>query len=476
MSKKDKDKIRVRFVGQNSHEVTGSCIHIQAESKQILLECGLYQSCQSPLVSYKANTSDLGFKPRDIDIIYTNHCHIDHIGKLPYLFKKGCQAEIISPAGSSTIAKLLLLDSAHIAEKDAEFIAKRTKKPCEPLYDADDVETTMSHWTEYPFNEVIDLGEGLAFRFVPSGHILNSAQLELWITQGNLTKKIVYTSDLGNISVEKYYIEPFQPIEQCNLLIGETTYADKSRTITKKDREKDLEKIKSVILDKCVDKRGKVLFPVFANDRCQNVLTVLAKLFADDESFNIPILVDSPMAVKISKAYLDLLPSDQLELYEKVFNWENVKFISDYTDSKAWQSSHEPAVILSCSGMLQQGRSVLWTRLLLPNSRNHILFVGFSPEGSLAAKIKEGKQKTITIEQKSVANRCGITSLSSFSSHAQHDSLLDYYSNVNCEKVALVHGDYDTKCGFARELQDAISAKNRTGKVICVNKSTEILL
>jgi metallo-beta-lactamase family protein len=476
MAKKEKDKIRVSFVGQSSHEVTGSCIHIQTETQQILLECGLYQSCESPIATYKKNTSDLGFKIKEIDKIFMCHDHIDHIGLAPRLYKKGCQAEIIAPSGSSTIAKLLLFDCAHIAEKDAEFIEKRTKKSCEPLYDESDVETAMAHWTEYPFDEVIDLGDGIAFRFVPSGHILNSAQLELWITQGNLTKKIVYTSDLGNITVEKHYVDKFQPIEQCQLMIGESTYADKSRTISKKDREKDLEKIKSVITEKCVEGHGRVLFPVFANDRCQNILTCLYEIFGHDENFTVPILIDSPMAINISKAYLELLPEDQLALYEKAFNWENVKLVQDYNDSKTWQMSHSPAVILSCSGMMTNGRSVQWAKRLLPSAQNHVLFVGYSAVGSLAAKIKEGRQKTITIEQKPVANRCGITSLVSFSSHMQHDDLLEYYSNVQCEKVALVHGDYENKCAFAKELQEEISKKNKTSRVVCVNNGTEILL
>jgi metallo-beta-lactamase family protein len=476
MTKRKSEKIRVRFVGQNSHEVTGSCIHIQMEDKQILLECGLYQSCKSPVETYKANAADLGFKPKDIDLIFMCHAHADHIGRAPYLYKKGCRADIIAPTGTETISKILLMDSSHIAEKDAELIAKRTGKACERFYDDNDVENTMLHWNEYDFNEVYDIGNGVSFRFIPSGHILNSAQLELWLTQNNHTKKIVYTSDLGNTSVHKYYVTDFQPVEHCNLLIGETTYADKTRTITKKDREKDLEKIKAVILDKCVEQKGKVLFPVFANDRCQNVLSYLFEIFGNDPTFDIPILIDSPMAINISKAYLELLPPDQLELYEKVFNWKNVHLVQDYNESKSWQASQSPAVILSCSGMMTNGRVIQHVKKILPNSKNHILFVGFSAIGSLAAKIKEGKSKTITIEQKSVANRCGITSLISFSSHAQHDSLMEYYSNVNCEKVALVHGDYKTKCEFAEELQEEISRKNRTSKVICVNKSTEILL
>ena len=475
MAKKS-DKIRVRFVGHASHEVTGSCIHIQTETKQILLECGLAQSCESPLALYKKNAADMGFKPRQIDYIFIGHSHIDHVGGIPRLYKKGCSAKIIAPAGNSTIGKILLKDSAHIAAKDAEFIEKRTGKFCEPLYDDSDVEIAMAHWDEYDFGAIHVLDENISFRFTPSGHILNSAQIELFINQNGVVKKIAYTSDLGNTSTSTYYVDEFKPIEQCNLLIGETTYSDPARTIGKKDRAKDLEKIKSVIKQKVIDGYGRVLFPVFANARCQSILTSLYEMFGDDENFKTPILIDSPMAVTITKAYRDLLDGEQSELYEKVFNWKNVKYIEDYADSKSWQMCGTPAIILASSGMMQAGRSIQHAARILPSGNNHIMFCGYSAEGSLASKIKEGRQKTVRIEGKPVANRCGITSLNSFSSHAQHDSILEYYSSVNCEKIALVHGDYDSKVLFAKELEEELSKNNRTGRVICVTRSTEILI
>lgn len=475
MAKKN-DKIRVRFVGRASHHVTGSCIHIDTGSKQILLECGLAQSCESPLALYKKNSADMGFKPRHIDYVFLLHNHADHICLTPRLYKKGCAAQIIAPTGSKPISKILLYDSAHIAEKDAEFIAKRSGKVCEPLYDNNDVEAALARWTEYDFGDVHDLGDGISFRFTPSGHILNSAQIELFIKHNGLIKKIAYTSDLGNTSTPKFYVTPFEPIEQCNLLIGESTYSDPARMILKKDRAKDLEKIKSVIIEKVVNGYGRVLIPTFANDRCQNLLTHIYQLFGEDESFKVPILIDSPMAVNISKTYLNLLAEEDLALYEKALSWKNVHLITEYMDSKSWQMSGTPAVILSSSGMLHAGRSVSWAARILPNTGNHILFAGYSGQGSLAAKIKEGRHKTVRIEGKPVANRCGITSLNSFSSHAQHDSILDYYSSVKCEKIALVHGEYDSKVNFSHELEWELSKRNNPARVICVNKSTEILI
>lgn len=476
MAKKN-DKIRVRFVGHASHEVTGSCIHIQTETKQILLECGLAQSCESPLALYRKNAADMGFKPKQIDYVFLLHSHADHICLLPRLFKKGCEAQVFSPTGSTPITKILLYDSAHIAGKDAKFIEKRTGKHCEPLYDNSDVETALAHMTECDFGEIHELDDGISFRYTPSGHILNAAQIELFIKQSNgLVKKIAYTSDLGNTTTPNYYVNEFEPIEQCNLFIGETTYSDPTRSISKKDRVNDLAKIKSIIQEKVIDGHGRVLIPVFANARCQSILTRIYQIFGEDENFKVPVLIDSPMAINISRQYLNLLEGDDLELYEKAFHWKNVVMVDDYNTSKSWQMSGTPCVVLASSGMLSYGRANSWCARLLPDRKNHILFAGFSTEGSLAAKIKEGKHKTVRIDGKPVANRCGITSLNSFSSHMQHDSLLDYFGSVSCEKIALVHGAYDSKVKFSHELEWELSKRNNPARVICTNKSTEILI
>lgn len=477
MANKKKDRIRVSFVGSNSEEVTGSCTHVRTKNEQILLECGLYQSCTTPLNDYKVNSAKLDFKPREIDFIFALHMHIDHIGRIPMLYAKGCTAKIIAPKGTYDIAKELLLDCAHINGKDADYIGKRAGKFIPPLFTDEDVFNCLEYWTEYDIEEKTRLSENIEFNFLPSGHILNSTQLELWIKDGSTTKKIGYTSDLGNVKIPKYYTNTFKPIQNCNLLIGETTYSRKDRVSSIKDRDKDLEKMENIIKHVCLGNRGKVLIPVFANDRCQNILTYLYDIFGEDDNFHVPIIVDSPMAIKITKLYENLIiDSDELAKFKRVLNWKNLSFAKEYKDSKCLMGSDKPMIILSCGGMLSAGRAVTWAGHLLGKNKNHIMFCGYSPENSLAGKIKKGKQKTVKIDGKNVSNKCDTTDLRSFSSHMQYDELLKYYSSVNCEKVALVHGNFQDKCEFAKDLQSEISKKNKTHKVVCVNKSTEIIL
>ena len=476
MKKKSKDKIRVSFIGGNAEDVTGSCIHIQTETKQILLECGLYQGCGSLLNEYKINTEKFKFKPKNIDYIFVNHCHIDHIGKLAKLYAEGCKAKIIAPMGTRELAHILMTDCAFIMSKDVENIKRKTGKDYPPIYTSDDVENCMQYWNEYNFDENIKIDNDISFCFKGSAHILNSAQLELYLGHNGNTKKITYTSDLGSSVLPKYYVNKFEPIEKSNITIGEATYSNELRSITLKDREKDLEKIKTVVEQTCIDNHNKVLFPVFANDRLQNILTHLYDLFGKDEAFTIPVLIDSPLGIKISKLYLKLLQGEQLEKYKKVLSWKNIKFVDDYEISKCYQLSKEPMIILAASGMLTAGRAINWVQKLLPNCNNYIIFCGYSPENSLAGKIKAGKSKTLTINGRPTPNKCGIVSLRSFSSHMQRSELLKYYSELQTEKVILVHSNQQSKIEFAKELQEEISKKNRCYKVIAANKSTEILL
>jgi metallo-beta-lactamase family protein len=174
--------------------------------------------------------------------------------------------------------------------------------------------------------------------------------------------------------------------------------------------------------------------------------------------------------MRCCNAYSELLEGEELKRWKQVLRWKNVHFVGDSIESREWRDSNRPVVVLASSGMLVKGRSVGWVYNMLPRTKDRIIFCGFSADGSIGAIIKEGKQKTITISGKKRANKCQVTNLLSFSSHCQRDSLLDYYSSVQCEKVILVHGDMADKIEFAKELQDKIFKKNNTSKVICSNK------
>lgn len=473
---KSKNKIQINFVGESANDVTGSCIHIQTPNRQILLECGLFQSCGSTLEHYKINNKHFDFKPKEIDYVFLMHCHVDHIGLVPKLYKNGSTAQIIAPSGTKPIAEILLRDSAHIMDTDALELSDKFKRDYVPIYTESDVDKCLKYYTEYPIGETIQLDEHIKFKFIPSGHILNSAQLELWITEGNVTKKIGYTSDLGNTHIRKYYTNQFKSIKKCDVLIGETTYAREERIASQKMRNKDLEKLAAVIRQTCVEERSRVLLSVFANDRCQNMLTHIYDLFGNDEEFEIPVLIDSPMATRICKAYGDLLEGEEAEKWRQVLAWKNVHFVQDALESREWRDSNQPVLVLASSGMMVKGRSTAWAHSMLPRVNDRIVFCGFAAENSLASIIKEGKQKSITISGHRVKNKCQVTDLHSFSSHMQRDSLLKTYGETECEKIVLVHGEMNGKIEFAKELQEEISKNDNTSKVIIANKGYKLSL
>ena len=473
---KSKSKIQINFIGEAANDVTGSCIHIQTPNRQVLLECGSFQSCGSTLENYKINNKHFDFKPKEINYVFLMHNHVDHIGLTPKLYKYGSSAKIIAPNGTKDIAEILLKDSAHIMETDALELSNKFKRDYNPIYTDGDVERCLKNYMEYPIGETIQLDEYIKFRFVPSGHILNSAQLELWITEGNTTKKIGYTSDLGNIHIKKYYTNEFEPITKCDVLIGETTYAREERIANQRMRNKDLEKLETVIRQTCVENDARLLIPVFANDRCQNMLTYIYDIFHGDENFDIPILIDSPMASRICRTYCDLLEGDEAKKWKQVMNWGNVRFVEDAVESRDWRESKRPVVVLASSGMMVRGRSTGWAHNMLPRANDRIVFCGFAAENSLASIIKEGKQKTIAVSGHRVKNKCQVTDFHSFSSHMQRDSLLQIYGATECEKIILVHGEMDGKIEFAKELQDEISKNNNTSKVVVANKGYTLSL
>lgn len=473
-----KDKIRVRFIGMNAEDVTGSMTLVETGRHKILLEAGLYQS-NSALADYKVNSRRLPFKPREIDAIFVGHAHADHMLLIPRLVAEGFCGRIIVPKGTKSLFRIMALDSAYIISKDIEVLSRKYKISPRPIYTEDDVWDTLKLIEEYDMNDRAELDEDISFQFVPSGHIICAAQIKLWLRRGtqNVTRTILYTSDLGNVVCEKYYVPEFEKVDSANLVIAESTYSDELRAVTAKDRQKDLEKIESIIRQICLEQKGKVLIPIFSLDRCQNLMTYIYDLFGQCKDFDIPVLIDSPMAIRLSDLYGQLLTGEQKTKWDRVREWPNFRYLMEYEQSQEWMHSDKPCIILAASGFMQAGRSRQWAKALLPKRDAHIIFVGFSTENALAGKIKHGgKQKTITIDGKQYANRCGITDLKSFSGHMQKMDMLKYYAGIRCEKLALVHGDFKAKCVFAKDLQERISKNNGSAKVICVNKSTEVLL
>ena len=480
---KSKDKIRVSFKSSGAAEdVTGSCTVITwgKPERTILVDCGLIQGNQSLLKEYQANNARFSFKEKNVDYVFVTHAHADHSSRLALLTKRGFNGKIIVPEGNKDIIRELSLDSAKIMLRDAEDLFRRFKKDYPPIYEESDVKNMVAFMKEYPFKEKIKLDDEVTFEFIPSGHIIGAAQLILYIKNGSTTRKIAFTGDLGNLRTEGYYTNKFEPIQNANLLIGECTYANRERSIKAKDREKDLEKIQTFVRDVCIEEKGRLLFPSFSLMRSQVILTILYELFKEDPEFNIPVYVGSPLTCKINKIFDWVLTGEQLEKWQEVCSWDKITFTSSYEDVEGVLNKNTPAIFICSAGMLNAGFAVGVAEKLLPSSKDGIAFIGYSVEGTLAWKIKQKKTKTISINGKQIHSRCKVINLNSFSSHMQRDELCDYYSGGfgtgMYGKIVLQHGNMKDRIGLAADLQELISKRNRTDKVIIANKSTEILL
>ena len=475
---KKKDKVTLEIIGGNAESVTGSCTKITTNEHVYLFELGMIQDGHTPLENYKLNSKLLQkIRPQEIDYIIIGHNHLDHVGLIPALYARGkCNAKIIVPQKSTCILKEMWLDAAYINQRDVEIINLKDKN-YEPFYNEDIVMKALNYVQEIQSDEIVNISEELSIRYRNAGHILLSKQAEVYINGGSHTRKILFTSDLGNLATQgsRVFVEDFQPVPTSNIVIGECTYSSRTgKEITKKTLETDMQKIKSAVEQYCVDNKHRVLIPTFSLDRMPYILWILYTLFGKDESFKIPILVDSPLSNRLLDCYSSILEGDQKEKFDEMMSWKNIKRVINPEDSKAAIADKGAKVILSSSGMLTAGRSVKWTQSILPNENDLIMFIGYAGEDTLAYKIKhEKEQKTININGKPIKNKAQIIDLLSFSSHMQRKDLINYYKGINCDKIYLVHSD-KSKIEFKQDLEQAINDCLKSTRVIAVNKGTKI--
>lgn len=477
MSKKD-DKAIIRVIGGNAEAVTGSCSVIEYKGETYLFECGMFQG-KTVSETYKENKHILSqIKPQKVDVVILSHLHSDHTLNVPALYStRKCHARIIIPKGSTSILKEMWLDGAYINDRDSKMLSAKAEKFVPPLFTEVDVYESLKHIEEYDSYNIHQITELLSIRYTPAGHIFLSQQTEV-ILKDVVNKTILFTSDIGNLATqnERVFVAPFEPIKKANVVIGECTYSAKSRSTTKKDYDIDVQKIKSVIEQYCVDSRNRVVCPTFSLDRLPFMMWIIYSLFKDDKNFTVPVLIDSPLAIRLLHCYSDLLEGEAKQKFDEMVHWDNFEYIYHPEDSKDAVSDKRAKLVFSSSGMLTAGRSVKWVQSVLPNENDCILFCGYSTEGSLAAKIKNGStQKTISINGKPYKNKANIVSLHSFSGHMSRDDMLNYYSSIVADKIYLVHSDQN-KVEFKDDLQDLIHKKLKTTKVVAVNRSTKIVL
>lgn len=441
----------------------------------------MIQENSTILANYKDNCSILNkIKPKKVEMVIIGHLHCDHIGLIPMLFARGNRdVKIIVPKDSKCILKEMWSDCAYINCRDVEALNRKEGKSYTPLYAQDEVELALKNVVEIEIGNIVDIDENVSIRYTPAGHILRSCQTELYINGGSHTRKIYFSSDLGNKMIEdrKVFVEPFQPVSSANIALVESTYGRRKRGMTKKDIELDRKKMKTVIEQFCVSKNRRVLIPTFSLDRMPFIMWELYQLFGNDESFKVPILIDSPLSNRLLDCYSSILDGEAKDKFNQMMSWKNIRRIITPEDSKAAISDKGAKIICASSGMLVAGRSVKWIQSILPNENDCVLFVGYAGEDTLAGKIKNGtEQKTITINGKPYKNKAQLVDLHSYSSHMQREDLINYYKSLNCEKIYLVHGDLKARLELKEDLEKALADCCKSTRVIVVNNGTKISL
>lgn len=479
MAKKAKLKDNgILLCGRNAETVTGSCTYIRYDDKQILLECGLHQSSSnSYLDSYRANTEKFPFKPCEIDYVFLGHGHIDHCGLLPRLIKEGFKGKIILTEPTARVVDLLLKNCSFILADEARVLSKRYSRDYSPIYDLDDVERTLDFFSIYDeYDHIYKLDDVVSFQWLKNSHCVGAAQLQLILNGKSGQKKIFYTSDIGGLSSKNHYVSNTEIPDFFNdIVFMESTYGNPKR-VNKKSREFDVEHLR-VAIETVLERKGTVVLPAFSFARSQELLTVLYELFGNNKDFTTPIVVDSMLTCDMTDAYNEILDKESLKLWKKVYNWENVKYIREKTESQSCVLDTTPKIVISSSGFCTNGRVLSYLDKYLRDTNSMIIFSGYVGDNDsyLSYRIKNYKDnKTININKKPVPNRADAITLSTFSSHANFDDLVAYGSNLRANKLILVHGDTDAKENLKKKLKEAISKNDKTYKVVCAEKGMVI--
>lgn len=479
MAKKKLKDDGIYFLGNNALDVTGSYIYIKYRGKQILLEFGMVQE-NDYLINYKMNSEKLKFDPSEIDYVFVNHCHIDHIGMLPRLVTLGFNGKIITSHATAMLMKPLLINSAFILKSEAMTLSRKYKRNYEPVYLEEDVFKTLDLVYEYDnLHKEYYLDEVVSFEWLENSHCVGSRQLRLTLTDENGSKQhILYTSDIGALHTDNHYLNDTEiDYRGYRYAIMESTYGLKGRQ-NKKTRAFDLEHLK-VAINTVLERGGTFIMPCFSFSRTQEMLTNLYKIYGNNKEFKYDIVVDSMLSCEISNLYDNLLYDENLKLWSKVKNWENVKFVTEKDESIAIVKGHQPKIVLSSSGFCTNGRILSYLHEYLSDKNSMIAFSGYVGDNNsyLSYRIKNYKEnKILKISGDMVENNADCISLTTFSSHASRNDLIEYGSNLQTEKLILVHGSVEAKNSLKEDLKEAISKKNKTHKVLSASKDMYLKL
>ncbi len=435
--------MKLTFIGA-AHEVTGSCHYLEACGKHILIDCGmeqgpdLYENQEIPVAS------------GNIDYVLLTHAHIDHSGNLPLLVKNGFKGEIVCTFGTSDLCNIMLRDSAHIQESEAEWRNRKARRSggqlYEPLYTLEDAEGAISMLSPIDYHQKMQLCDGIEVRFIDVGHLLGSAAIEIWITENDVTKKIVFSGDVGN--TEQPILKDPEQVLEADYVVIESTYGNRTHSDIKPDYVEEL----LPILRRTFERGGNVVIPSFAVGRTQEMLYFFREIKTRNllpEFSDFEVYVDSPLANEATsvfhKNYQSCFDEEAMALIKEGINpliFHGLKTSITSNDSKMINFDTKPKVILSASGMCEAGRIRHHLKHNLWRQESTVLFVGYQAVGTLGRKLVEGAD-TVKLFGENIEVNAEICVLPGISGHADMNGLLDWLAGFTKkpEHVFIVHGE-----------------------------------
>ncbi len=438
--------MRIQFIGA-THEVTGSCTLLEVNGKNYLVDCGMEQGRDV------FQNIDLPVSPTDIEAVFITHAHIDHSGMLPKLFKDGFTGRIYATDVTCDLCNIMLRDSAHIQEMEAQWRSRKSIRaggpPIDPVYDTKDAQGAIKLFRGCHYGEKIQADYGVDIRFTDIGHLLGSACIEMWLTEGSETKKIVFSGDVGNTG-QRIICDP-KTVEETDYLVIESTYGNRLHDGDRKDAVTEL----AYYLQRAFDRGGNIIIPSFAVGRTQEMLYAIREiksrgLVTGHDGF--PVYVDSPLAGEATAIFMQCNPicfdEETLDLLNKGINpiwFDGIRITQTSDESKLINEDPTPKVIISASGMCEAGRIRHHLKHNLWKENNIILFVGYQAEGSLGRKLLNGEQ-IVTLFGEDVSVNAEIARLQGCSGHADKNGLINWLEGFK-KKPKLIfvnHGDNDS--------------------------------
>ena len=447
--------MKISFHGA-ARTVTGSKHLLHLDKVKILLDCGLFQGLGEETDELNEH---FGFKPESIDYLLLSHAHIDHSGLIPKLVKEGFKGPIICTEATKDLTEILLFDSAEIQTYETDYINKRRTarglKPYEPLYTTDDVVAAMKLFEVVPYEEWKPLNETVKICFTNTGHLIGASAISLEVNESGLTKRIVYSGDVGRY--RSVLLQPPATFPSADYVILESTYGNKHHDIT----FNTIETLQKWIKRTCIEKGGKLIIPAFSVGRTQEVLYALNQLSLEKRLPEINVFVDSPLSLKATEVIKKYQPhfnerlQQVLQIDDDPFDFPGLKYIESVEDSKKLVDYEEPCVIISASGTADAGRVRHHLNSCLSQSKNTVLLVGYCSAKSLGGQLLEGA-KEIEIFSDACSVRAEIDLLQGMSAHGDTDDLckfLDCQDIDQLQQLFLVHGEYNVQQDFAARLE-----------------------